>query len=248
MVRGQHAQKVHSGETVGANHRSRFHSEVRVSHQVSHPTGNAGGPMGFPTDGNLGNQSRFGRQNSRPVKVTTHQWPAITQFNQEPLQSAPSHNMPRMHFSEEMKFPSHGFGMGPGQPGVQRFFAPPLNPHPEIIHPGFQRFFESIKNFGPHQSAHPLTDASNSESGEKRLAIEDSTSSKQVVPKIESSSDNLSESSSIRSSASAYWPPELKFSSAEGETPTKYGKPMMMLRRKSPNDGHERHQQLRIIN
>ena len=233
MVQGKHAQKVHSGETVGANHRSKFHSEVRVSHQTSRPMNGQHGAS--PTI--AGQVQPFGRQNSQPVNVTTHQWPTA-QF--------PEFG-PKLHFtgSENMfpKFPNHFPGF-PNHEPMQRFFRPELNPYPQIQNPGFQRFFESINSFGPN-AQNPFEPL---KSRDGQLAV--------TSPKVETpASDNDSETSSIRSSASAYWPPELRFPTnieEDGADSWKFHKPMMKLRRKNPGNirqpiGHNPHLRQRML-
>lgn len=236
MVQGKHAQKVHSGESVGKNHRSKFHSEVRVSHQISRPA-NGHQPQGFPVSGSQPDNSMglITRQNSQPVNVTTHQWP-----------SALSNMGPKVHFNgpEHMfRFPNH-FGRFPTDEPMQRFFKPELNPHnPQIVNPGFQRFFESINNFGP-QAQNPFEPLKHKEG---QLSV--------TSPQVESPSDNESEASSIRSSASAYWPAELRFPTntdqEEFETKSRH-KPGMKLRRKAPGVvrqpiGHNPHHKQRLL-
>lgn len=231
MVQGKHAQKVHSGETVGANHRSKFHSEVRVSHQTSRPMN---GQQGLQA--NMGQLQPSGRQNSQPVNVTTHQWPS----NQFPGFE------PKLHFTGPdnmfQKFPGQFPGFRHEEP-IQRFFRPELNPHPPIQNPGFQRFFESINSFGPH-AHNPFEPLKHRD---RPLAV--------TSPKVETPSDNDSETSSIRSSASAYWPPELRFPTNiedDGTESWKFHKPMMKLRRKNPGNirqpiGHNPHLRQRML-
>jgi len=200
-VKGSHAQKVHTGETVGPNHRSQFHSETRVSHSTSQPN-------------NLSNNqsaNHIGPQNSQPVKVIDHQWPGIS-FQP---------NMPQM-MQSPLKFPN------PVMYGnIQRFYQPEMMVPPPL-NPGFQRFFESIGKFGP--SPDPPTPIHE----KPALAIEDRTP---ISPTVDFPRDDVSEASSIRSSASAYWPPELKFPHMTEETQNdwQFHKPQFKVMRKPVN-------------
>ena len=212
LVQGRHSQKVHSGESVGANHHSKFHSEVRVSHETSHPTAN-------PYFANQTQQSvvpHVHRKNSRPVRTTTHQWPPAEYFHD-----------PKLHFNTN--FP----GFESNKP-LQRLFRPEYDPTADMrLKPGFERFFESINDFGPQSR---LLNGQNTETG---LAMFPTTTSQQIDNDggADAISDKHSETSSIRSSASAYWPPELKFLSTGDESDAvswKFRKPVMKLRRISP--------------
>lgn len=206
---------------MGANHRSKFHSEVRVSHQTSQPA-NSQALVGFPGKGGQLQHQPLGRLNSRPVKVTTHQLP---DFNLRSQFDGPG-NM--------FKFPVTG-------DPIQKFFTPNLNPRTQVQNPGFQRFFESINNFGP-QAQNPFETLTHNDG---QLSI--------TSPAVESPSDNESEASSIRSSASAYWPAELRFpTNLDDEDtgnliPQKSG---MKLRRKTSGRqpmGHNPHQRQRML-
>ncbi|XP_067930046.1 uncharacterized protein [Watersipora subatra] len=156
-VQEKHSQKVQSGESVSANHHSKFHSEVKVSHK----------------------------------------------------------NNPQA----EMRF-----------------------------QPGFERFFTSISKFGP-DSGFPLSpNADVKDSSLQMVPLKTPTQFNTLGSDNDSelksptqfntlASDNDSDASSIRSSASAYWPPELKFPSMGNHTNAaswKYSKPGMKLRRVSP--------------
>mgnify|MGYP001791583158 FL=1 len=219
-------------ETVGENHRSQYRSEVKVSHQVSRPADSWYKSQQTQTQ-NMARQIR--RQNSRPVQVITHQWPAMDQFGLS---------------NQQQKSFRPCFGLGMASDSYNRFYQPQLT-----FNPGFQRFFESIKTFGPHQSAYPISDSSSPhDNPNERKQLQTKSSQKQQQKeeqyKVDLPSDQVSETSSIRSSASAYWPPELKFPSDKTEhnntNSWKFHKPVMKLRRKQApirNQHYQAHQQ-----
>lgn len=228
VVQGRHSQKVHSGESVGANHRSQFHSEVRVSHKKSQPTTNHQ-LSNNPSQAMLP-QEKLHRKNSKPVRVINHQWPPVEHFND-----------PRLHFNmpNQMGFEGN-LAKFPTDDPLQRFFKPEYDPTGDLrLNPGFDRFFRSVNDFGPQRQLSKMSDK------DSRGAITGSTATKALPglgssPPVEYSGENESDTSSIRSSASAYWPPELKFVTEGNQIDAvswEGQKPAMKLRRISP-PGH----------
>lgn len=217
---------------VGANHRSRFHSEVRASHTISQPmTANT------PTT-TTSQQTSLHRKNSKPVRVTTHPWPAIDNFDHSPQWNFDGQNQ-RANFNLADNFSA----FRSNQP-LQRLFKPTNNPYPVMNNSsGLQQFFHSIDEFRPHtHTAGPLLKHTEADPN-KMFSLKPHRQSVSA-PHIESPSGDESESSSIRSSASAYWPPELKFNSNSQEEENKswrFRKPLIQLRRISPPASSQRY-------
>lgn len=104
---------------------------------------------------------------------------------------------------------------------LQRFFPPQYNPVEHMApNPEFNRFFKSSDHFEPQTNMSKIPHASN-----------------MVMNQNANCSENDSDTSSIRSSASAYWPPELKFMSGGDESDVvnrRMQTPAMKLRKKTP--------------
>lgn len=210
---------------------------MRVSHKTSLPANQQQTPTGFNQSSAVVALQGRGRKNSRPVRVTNHQWPPGIDFRTQmpKLQM----NNPNMNFN----FHNNAFPF-PREDSMQRFYQPEYDPHSGInLHPGLRKFFDSIESYGPQNGVSPglkqLEDGKLSQADPNEAAIIIPSQEESVLaPKVEYPSDNESVTSSIRSSASAYWPPELRFPTGKTDDEVdswKFHKPMMQLRRKSPD-------------